>query len=83
MEDKRRFLRRRTLKGAHIVFHEGRSTISCLVRNLSDLGALLRVESPIGIPDIFTLVIPGELQREAHVVRRSGTEIGVEFIAAL
>ena len=81
MAEKRQSSRRRTLKGAHIVFHEGRSTISCLVRNLSDTGALLRVESPIGIPDTFTLVIPGELQREAHVVRRSGTEIGVGFIS--
>lgn len=80
-EERRQSSRRRTLKGAHIVFGGGRSTISCLVRNLSDTGALLRVESPIGIPDIFTLVIPGELQHEARVVRRSGTEVGVTFVA--
>lgn len=83
MVDKRQSSRRRTLKGARIAFHEGRSTISCLVRNLSESGALLRVESPIGIPDIFTLVIPGEPQHEARVVRRSGTEIAVSLIAAL
>ena len=80
LEEKRQSPRHRTLKGAHIVFHEGRSTISCLVRNLSDSGALLRVDSVIGIPDKFTLVIAGELHRDARVVRRSENEIGVVFV---
>lgn len=81
MEEKRNSPRHRTLKGAYIVFNEDRSTISCVVRNLSEGGALLRVDSVVGIPDGFALVIAGGLRREVRVIRRSGNEIGVMFRA--
>ena len=45
--------RRRALKKARITFKGRWATIDCTVLNLSDLGASLRVESPIGIPDTF------------------------------
>ena len=49
--------RRRALKRARITFKGRRATIDCTVLNLSDLGACLKVESPIGIPDTFDLVL--------------------------
>jgi hypothetical protein len=35
----------------------GGATIPCVVRNLSTVGALLIVESPLGIPRRFTLLV--------------------------
>jgi hypothetical protein len=49
--------RRRVLKGARIVFKGHEALIDCTVSNLSDRGARLKVESPIGIPDTFDLVL--------------------------
>jgi hypothetical protein len=51
--DKQRQARCRVLKGAHITFKGHGAAIDCTVRNLSDRGACLKVESPIGIPDSF------------------------------
>ena len=48
--------RHRVLKGAQIVFKGHEAVIDCVVLNLSDGGACLKVESPIGIPDSFDLV---------------------------
>jgi hypothetical protein len=45
--------RRRALKRARIIFNDRWATIDCTVSNLSDRGACLNVESPIGIPDTF------------------------------
>lgn len=71
--------RRRVLKAANILFNDGRSTISCTIRNLSDNGALLRVESVVGVPESFVLVAAGGLTRTCTAVRKAATEIGVRF----
>jgi hypothetical protein len=80
MEDKRQTPRRRTLKGARIVVNDGFSTFTCTVRNLSEIGALLRVESVVGIPDTFRLAMDDGASHDCEVVRRSATELGVRFI---
>ena len=79
MDERRGGQRYRVLKGARIVFNEGRSTISCTVRNLSGSGALLRVESVLGMPDQFDLVVSGDAARRCDVVRRTAHELGVAF----
>ena len=50
MEDHRRQIRRRVLKGGKILFNNKASSIDCAIRNLSEGGALLHVESAVGIP---------------------------------
>lgn len=55
MIERRTATRHRTLKTGLIVFNDGRSTLTCVVRNLSDTGALLKVEISAGIPESFTL----------------------------
>jgi hypothetical protein len=72
--------RHRTLKGAHIVFNAGRSTIDCTVRNLSANGAKLDVTSVVGIPNSFDLLL-GEQRQACRVVWRSLKQLGVEFVA--
>lgn len=78
--DRRSSPRRRTLKGAFIVFNEGRSTTSCVVRNTSATGALLRVESAIGLPSSFVLAMHDGRRFECVTVRRSAQEIAVRFV---
>jgi hypothetical protein len=57
------------------------ATIDCIIRNMSKTGALLAVESPVGIPDDFTLLIkPERKKRSCRVVWRAADRIGVRFI---
>lgn len=70
--------RRRLLKTGKISF--GGGTIDCTVRNLSETGAALEVNSPVGIPDHFTLVIePNHIHVPSRIVWRKDTRIGVHF----
>lgn len=79
VEEKRQTIRHRVLKGGHVVFNDGRSTISCIARDMSDIGAKLRFETVIGVPGRFTLVLH-DGSRHACVVRwRTANELGVEF----
>jgi hypothetical protein len=79
-EEHRRFARRRALKGGRIVFNHGRSTINCMIRDLSPSGARLEVANTVGIDNDFTLSFDdGSPMRRCLVRRTSGTSIGVEF----
>ena len=71
--------RRHTLKGGHIVFNAGRSTIDCTVRNLSSKGAKLGVASVVGIPETFDLILQGNSRQPCRVKWRTLKELGVEF----
>lgn len=72
--------RQRVLKGALITFKDRAATINCVVRNLSDSGACLKVDSPIGIPDAFDLIFDDHKSiRHCRVTWRKATQIGIEF----
>ena len=80
MDERRTSIRRRSLKGARIVFNGGYSTLSCLIRNFSDTGAKLEFESVIGIPNQFSLhYADGSPPRQCVVRWKTGTTLGVEF----
>lgn len=79
MQERRTALRRRTLKGARIVVNNGYSTFDCIVRNLSETGALLKLASTLGIPDNFDLVFDDGRRFACTVMRRSSEELGVAF----
>lgn len=77
--NKRRSPRLRTLKGGSIMFGVA-AAVDCVIRNMSETGAALEVESPVGIPDEFRLLIKPEfLKRNCRVVWRSAKRIGVAF----
>jgi hypothetical protein len=81
MQERRKELRRRTLKTARIVFNNRFSAIDCAVRNLSDHGAMLLVAGPHGIPDDFLLEIDeGAVVHDCRVIWRDEKRLGVEFI---
>ena len=79
MNDVRRDARRRVLKGAQIVLNEGRSVIDCRMRNASEGGATLEVDSLAGIPDEFALR-SSEGRRSCRVAWRRPGRIGVAFL---
>ena len=79
MNEKREIQRRRALKAGTIRIDD-KSTIDCVVRDLSNEGASLEIENPIGIPDRFTLVTKANReQRACHVIWWSARRIGVRF----
>jgi hypothetical protein len=78
MDDNRSPQRQKVIKAGTISF-DG-SQIDCLVRNMSVGGANLEVESQIGIPSSFDLVINVEhSNHHCHVVWRKARRIGVAF----
>ena len=82
MEERRKAQRLRALKAGIISFNRA-GGINCRVRNMSPAGACLEVDSQIGIPDNFMLVISyDKFQQSCHVIWRSQSRIGVEFRAA-
>ena len=75
--------RGRTLLGGKIVFNGGRSAIDCVVRNLSEDGACVQVESPAGIPDQVLLTITGESEaRPCAVAWQAANRLGCPTRAA-
>jgi hypothetical protein len=79
MDNNRQAARQRVLKAGKILFGRAGS-IDCTVRDLSERGARLNVASPIGIPDVFNLLIGTDpLPRHCRVAWRKAIQIGVEF----
>ena len=79
MNEHRRSPRHRMLKAGIVSFARA-AGIDCTVRNVSDTGACLEIESPVGIPNDFTLVISKDnVKRPCHVMWRSARRIGVRF----
>jgi hypothetical protein len=78
IDDRRGRARRRIIKGAQIALNRG-AVLDCTIRDISATSARLKIASPVGIPDTFDLIIPGEAARPCRVVRRKPDQIGVEF----
>ena len=80
MEERRESHRSRTFRGGKILFHDRRSVLDCTIRNLSPDGACLQVESLVGVPAAFELLIDGEAApRPCRLVWQSHDRAGVEF----
>jgi PilZ domain len=80
MNERRSTPRRRVLKAGTIEFNRA-GGVSCTVRNLSATGACLEVESPLGIPESFDLMIGSDWHaRHCRVVWQTVHRIGVQFI---
>jgi len=71
--------RRRSLIGAQIISNNGFSTLDCLVRDMSDTGARLKVENSVTIPEQFSLTLSDGRSFMATVRWRRVDTIGVSF----
>lgn len=81
-QDKRRAPRKRVLKGATIAFNNRSSTLSCMVRDISETGARLRISQGQAVPARFDLLIEVDgLEAPCTVAWRRGEDIGVTFDA--
>lgn len=79
MNERRTSPRRRVLKQGTLAFGSGGGS-ACTVRNLSSNGARIEIESPVGMPQSFTLVIATDhFVRHCHSVWSSNRRIGVAF----
>lgn len=80
MPERRREHRTRTYLGGRIAFNNRWSTIGCVVRNLSENGAMLEFAEPAFVPSDLDLIIPlrGD-SRQARVVWRNATALGLSF----
>ena len=59
---------------------DGGAAVDCIVRNISEAGASLEIESPVGIPNNFTLVIKADkFTRRCHIAWRKARRIGIRF----
>jgi hypothetical protein len=58
----------------------GNYAIPCAVRNISEIGACLKVQTTEGIPEEFDFLFAGEPARACKTVLRDYTQIGVKFI---
>lgn len=77
-EERRDAPRRRTLFAGKIIFNQQSSVYNCVVRNISDAGACLEIDSPVGIPDQFELLVEGAgIKADYRVIWRRGKRIGV------
>ena len=68
------------LRGGSIEFGLA-AAIDCVIRNMSETGAALEVETPVGIPNDFTLLMKPEfVKRNCRVAWRSAKRIAVLFV---
>lgn len=82
-EDARMSPRRRVLKSGIAASNDRHITVACTVRDISDTGARLRVDSSLTIPDTFELIIEMDgLEANCSVVWRKGNEVGARFVGA-
>jgi PilZ domain-containing protein len=79
MLERRRFPRTKVYKGAKVVLVD-RSTVNCIVRNLSNHGACLQLPSTADLPAEFDLSFDtGRTLRNCRVAWQTLTNLGVSF----
>ena len=77
MEERRESSRLRLLKSGKILL--GKASVPCTVRNLSDGGARLQVQSTFGLPASFELALGDRPPRPCKVKWLDATTLRVRF----
>src|SRR3954449_6262256 len=78
--NRRRDRRQRVYKQARIVFNNGYAVFDCIVRNISQGGAMLEMETLLGIPRSFQVMFGHEVRaRPCRVVWRTEKRMGIAF----
>jgi hypothetical protein len=82
MQERRTVSRRRTFLKGFLAFNNGNSSKDCLVRDLTESGALIELPHP-DAPASFVLLIPSKsLRASARVAWRVGGRFGLNFARA-
>ncbi len=81
MSERRLISRKRSLLQGRIFYNNRRSSVDCLIRDISDTGAKLKFSESVGVPETMELYIPNKEEiRRARVQWRAGGEMGVVFV---
>jgi len=79
-QEKRARVRMPKYLGAKIEFNNRQSLIDCIIRNQSRDGALLKIETPVDVPEMFDLhVNKTEHHFRCQVAWKRPNEVGVRF----
>ena len=79
-DERRTRARQRSFLQGRLYFNNRRSSLDCLVRDISGTGAKLKVSDSVAIPESVELHIPSKDETyRARVQWRTGFEIGVTF----
>jgi hypothetical protein len=83
MQNLRRVKRTQMLKAGKIITANSAATIDCIVCDLNNLGAGLRISPGDSVPEFFELIFDSRLfSRSCQVRWKHGERLGVEFTAA-
>ena len=80
MVERRSSARKKSFLQGRVYYDNQRSSVDCLVRDISERGAKLVFSDAVTIPNVVELYLPGK--DEVHRVRlqwHKGDEIGVDF----
>lgn len=82
-EERRALQRSRTLQRGRVCYGlQHAMSFDCMIRNLTEAGAMLRVAANQAIPDRFTLLhVTGGIAFEAKLSWRRGDDAGAEFLS--
>ncbi|MEE7457511.1 pilus assembly protein PilZ [Methylorubrum populi] len=81
--DKRQEVRKRTFLKGRIHFNKGASSMDCLIRDFSEMGARLELSETNTLPEVFDLYIPQkEMTLRSNLRWRRGDAVGVAFAEA-
>jgi hypothetical protein len=79
MSERRGSTRQKSFLRGCIYFNNRRSTLDCLIRDLSDEGARIIFSHTVNVPDIVELYIPQKEQTiRARVKWRHGDDLGLD-----
>jgi hypothetical protein len=80
MNERRAVSRQKSFLQGRIYFNNRRTSVDCLIREVSEHGARLKFASATVTPDVMELHIPAkEESYRAKVIWRNADEIGVTF----
>jgi hypothetical protein len=83
-KNRRRNQRRRVLKEGKLIFGQGHSVADCVIDNVSEDGAHVRITSSHGVPQDFYLVEANRgIIHKAEVAWRTTTGIGLKILGPL
>ena len=81
--ERRQFGRRQTCVHASIALR-GRPSVLCVMRDVSEDGALLEVAHPEWLPSRFRLIVEAfGFESDCQVVRRTAVAVGVRFMTRI
>ena len=68
-----------TIKTGRIVLPDAEKIIDCLIHEISDTGAHLKVSAPLGLPPTFIFAAGNQCPRKASVVWWDIDAVGIHF----